>query len=154
MITAPRPGGLVTLAPALAGGTVGGGERAVAQIERDVSASATVAGIDGDLVTSKGLPSGIVLQGGTLLHGAASGRSSIGIDAAGSLHVKRFGFVGTWKGSGQRRPLAGLNQPPRSGQVVLFTPAWGPTTPTVAGRPRSCSTRSRPRRRTPTSPRP
>src|SRR5262249_43613213 len=27
----------------------------------------------------------------------------------------------------------GVNQPPKSKQVVLFTPAWGPSTPTVAG---------------------
>ncbi len=133
VITAPRPGGLYALAPVLAGGTVGGVREPVTEIEHDASASATVAGVNGDLTTAKGLPSGIVLQGRTLLHGAAAGRSSIGIDAGGTLRVKRFGFVGTWKGSGQRRPLAGVNQPPHSGQVVLFTPAWGATTPLVAG---------------------
>jgi hypothetical protein len=133
VITAPRPGGLYTLAPVLAGGLVGGGREPLTEIEHDASATATVAGINGDLTTAKGLPSGIVLQNGTLVHSAASGRSSIGVDSGGTLHVKRFGFVGTWKGSGQRRPLAGVNQPPKSGQVVLFTPAWGATTPFVAG---------------------
>jgi hypothetical protein len=133
VITAPRPGGLYALTPVLAGGLVGGVREPLTEIEHDASATATVAGIDGDLTTAKGLPSGIVLQNGTLVHGAASGRSSIGIDSGGTLRVKRFGFVGTWKGSGQRRPLDGVNQTPRSGQVVLFTPAWGATTPLVAG---------------------
>ena len=40
-------------------------------------------------------------------------------------------FFGTWKGTGQRRPLAGLNQTPAAGQVVLFTPAWGAPVPHV-----------------------
>jgi hypothetical protein len=43
--------------------------------------------------------------------------------------VTRFSFAGTWKGTGQRRPLAGINQAPKGNQTVLFTPAWGPTTP-------------------------
>jgi hypothetical protein len=43
--------------------------------------------------------------------------------------VTRFSFAGTWKGTGQRRPLAGINQAPKGSQTVLFTPAWGPTTP-------------------------
>jgi hypothetical protein len=132
VITVPKPGGLYTLAPVLARGSVSGDLEQVTEIERDGSPTATVAGINGDSFSSKGYPSGIVLQGGTLVHGALSGRSSIGIDAAGGLHVKRFAFVGTWKGAGQRRPLSGVNQPPRSGQVVLFTPAWGPATPYVA----------------------
>jgi hypothetical protein len=131
VITAPRPGGLYTLTPVLSTGTVSSPPEPLVQIEKDVSVGATAAGVNGDSVTSKGIPNGIVLEGGTLLHGAASGRSSIGIDNAGTLHVNRFGFVGTWKGSGQRRPLDGVNQVPRSGQVVLFTPSWGPTTPTV-----------------------
>src|SRR5437870_7270395 len=100
-------------------------------MEKEAAAVATVAGINGDYFTSKSVPSGIVLQGGTLLHGARSGRSSIGIDSGGGLHVKRVAFVGTWKGAGQRRPLNGVNEVPKSGQIVLFTPAWGPATPHV-----------------------
>ncbi len=132
VITGPRPGGLYTVVPALARGTVSGGLAPVTRIEADASAGATVAGVNGDAFTSKGLPSGIVLQNGAMAHGALSTRSSIGFDTAGTMHVKRVAFVGTWKGSGQRRPLNGLNQVPKAGQVVLFTPAWGPSTPAVA----------------------
>ena len=36
-------------------------------------------------------------------------------------------------GNGQRRPLAGLDETPASGQVVLFTPAYGTLLPRVTG---------------------
>lgn len=132
VITGPRPGGLYSLVPVLARGTVSGGLETVTGIETDASATATAAGINGDSFTSKGYPTGIVLQNGTMEHGAQSTRSSIGFDAAGAMHVKRVAFVGTWKGAGQRRPLNGLNRVPKAGQVVLFTPAWGGSTPYVA----------------------
>lgn len=135
-IVAPRPGGLYTLAPALARSTISGGLESVPQLEQETAAASTasaVVGINGDSFGARGYPTGIVLQNGVLLHGAFASRASVGIDAAGTLHVRRLTFTGTWKGAGQRRPLAGVNQVPRPGQVVLFTPAWGPTTPTVAG---------------------
>jgi hypothetical protein len=133
VITGPKPGGLYTLVPALAHGSISGGLEPLAAIEQDASSTATVAGINGDSFSAKGYPTGIVLQNGVLAHGAFASRASIGIDSAGTLHAKRVSFVGTWKGAGQRRPLAGVNQIPRSGQVVLFTTAWGPVTPSVAG---------------------
>ena len=133
VITAPRPEGVYSLTPVLAHGTVSGGLEPVTGIETDDAASATapLVGINGDSFTTAGYPTGIVLQNGTMLHGANSTRSSIGFDASGTMHVNRVAFVGTWKGSGQRRPLNGLNQIPNAGQVVLFTPAWGASTPVV-----------------------
>jgi len=111
-----------------------GGAAKVTQIQKDVSAQATVAGLDGDFFSAAdGHPSGIVLQGGLLAHPPVGSRSSIGVDAAGALHVERVRFFGTWQGRGQRRPLNGVNQAPSPGQVVLFTPAYGANVPTVAG---------------------
>ena len=134
VITAPRPGGLYQLAPVLARGTIGGGLERVTQIERDVSATATAAGIAGDLFSrADGHPSGIVLQGGVLAHPPLGTRSSIGLDTAGTLHVDRIRFFGTWQGTGQRRALAGANALPAPGQTVLFTPAFGAKVPVSAG---------------------
>jgi Phosphodiester glycosidase/FlgD Ig-like domain len=134
VITAPRPTGVYSLVPELARDTVSGGLEPVTGIEADAAESSAgpLVGINGDSFTSKGYPTGIVLENGTMEHGALSTRSSIGFDAAGTMHVKRVAFVGTWKGSGQRRPLNGLNQIPTAGQVALFTPAWGASTPSVA----------------------
>src|SRR5258707_1929388 len=135
VMTAPRPGdqnGLYQLAPVLAKGTVVGGKQRVTQMEKDVSSQMTVAGINGDLFNAtSGQPAGIFMQGGLLLRPPLSTRSSIGVDAAGALHVDRVKFFGTWRGTGQRRPLNGLNQVPKAGQVILFTPAFGARTPVV-----------------------
>ena len=137
VLTAPRPGdqnGLYQLAPVLAKGTVLGGKERVTQLEKDVSNQATVAGINGDLFSATdGHPAGIFMQGGLLLHPPLSTRSSIGVDSAGALHVDRVKFFGTWRGTGQRRPLNGLNEVPKAGEVILFTPAFGARTPVVPG---------------------
>ena len=137
VLTAPRPGdqnGLYRLAPVLARGTVIGGRERVTQIETDVSTKATVAGINGDLFSPQDArPAGVFMQDGVLAHAPLGTRSSIGIDSAGALHVDRVRFFGTWRGTGQRRPLSGLNEVPKAGQVVLFTAAFGLRTPVVPG---------------------
>src|SRR5439155_6514281 len=137
VITAPRPGdqnGLYQLAPLLGRGAILGGREKVTQLEKEASAEATVAGINGDLSNATdGHPAGIVMSGGVLMHPPLAGRSSIGVDSSGSLHVDRVRFFGTWRGTGQRRPLNGLNETPASGQVVLFTTAYGSALPRVAG---------------------
>src|SRR5690349_4269487 len=125
VVTAPRPGGLYQLGPVVARATVTGGTERLTQIEKDASAQATVVGINGDFSTGPdSRPSGIVLSGGVLTHPPLATRSSIGVDAAGTLHIERVKFFGTWRGTGQRRPLDGLNQSPAQGQVVLLTPAY------------------------------
>ena len=137
VLTAPKPGdqsGLYQLAPVLARGTVTGGRERVTQIEKDVSNQATVAGINGDFFSLQDShPYGISMQGGVLMHPPLGTRSSIGIDTAGLLHVDRVKFFGTWRGTGQRRPLNGFNEIPHAGEVILFTPTYGARTPVVPG---------------------
>jgi len=137
VITAPRPGegnGLYALTPVLARGTIAGGRDRLTRIERALSPQATVVGINGDFPAgAAALPAGIVVQGGALQHSPLPLRSSIGIDSGGNLHVDRVSFVGTWKGSGQRRPLVLVNQPPGRNQVSLFTPAYGAAVPRGGG---------------------
>lgn len=137
MVIGPRPGdqnGLYQLVPVLAHGTITGGTERVTQLERDVSPTSTAVGIEGDLFSAAdGHPSGVVLQRGLLAHQPLASRSSIGVDAAGGLHVDRVRFFGTWQGTGQRRALAAVNTTPAPGQTVLFTQAYGPRAPSVAG---------------------
>ena len=132
VVTAPRPGGLYALTPVLARGTLTGGLEPVTQIERDLSATATTAGIEGDFFRD-GRPSGVWIENGLLAQPPLASRSSIGIDAAGTLHIDRVKLFGTWQGTGQRRTLTGLNTPPGPGQTVLVTSAYGPRAPVVAG---------------------
>src|SRR4051795_13099890 len=70
VITAPRPGdqnGLYQLAPVLAHGTVLGGLERATQIEKDVSASATVAANTGAVSRRADAPRGGVFTGGGAL---------------------------------------------------------------------------------------
>jgi hypothetical protein len=133
MITAPRPGGLYQLKPLLSNGTILGKER-VTSMQRSASGSATVAGVNGDLFNFKdGHPTGMVMQNSVLQSPPYRFRSSVGITADGRLNVGRVSFFGYWQGLGQRRPLTGLNQPPRGDGTSLFTPAYGAATPRIPG---------------------
>ncbi|HEX4521022.1 MAG TPA: phosphodiester glycosidase family protein [Gaiellaceae bacterium] len=133
VITAPAPVGLTTIGPVLGGGTVTGPRQTMTQLEESVSGNAVAAGVNGDFFSgANAVPQGIVMAGGVVQHTPTPAHSSIGFDAAGGMHVGRISFTGTWQGTGQRRPIAGVNQQPRSGQAVLFTPAWGAATPNIA----------------------
>ena len=134
VLVAPKPGGLYALRPILSNGSLLGRER-VTSMEKDVSDSATVAGVNGDFFNWKdGHPSGILMQNGVLQSPPYRSRSSIGVaPVTGKLTVGRVALYGYWQGLGQRRPLTGLNQPPRGDGTSLFTSAWGPRTPALAG---------------------
>jgi flagellar hook assembly protein FlgD len=130
VITAPRPdGSLYRLAPALSNSAVVATEP-LTSIEKSLSGSATVAGVNGDYFNpNPGDPKGMLMSDGALVTAPAVDRSSLGIAPDGTLQVARVTFNGIWKGNGQRRPLS-LNEPPASGgSVTLYTSAWGPATP-------------------------
>jgi hypothetical protein len=123
VIVAPKPTGLYSLKTVLSNNAVQGTER-LTSMEKRVSGDATVAGINGG--------SGTVLRGGILDVAPSDGRSSVGIDTDGTLHVDRVTLAGTWQGSGQRRIL-GINEAPRANRTTLYTRAWGARTPAETG---------------------
>ncbi len=126
VITAPAPTGLITSGPCSRGGTITGAREPLTQLEQDASSSAVVAGVNGDFFNpSNSSPNGIVMVGGQLEHGPTPARSSIGFDANGTMHVGRISFAGTWQGSGQRRPLSGINQQPRGKPDRALHPGLG-----------------------------
>ena len=134
IITAPKPaGGLYGLKPVLSNGAVLGRER-VTSMERRAQASATVAGVNGDLFTwADGIPSSGLIQDGVLRTTPHPRRSMLGISAAGNLRVDRISLLGTWQGSGPRRPIHLVNRPPGPNGTTLYTPSYGGTTPTGSG---------------------
>ena len=132
VLTIPRPGGLWKVQPVLSTETIPGTERLTA-MERRLSPAATVAGVNGDLFGANGAPSGIVMRNGGLDQPPLPARSSIGIDSSGALTVARVTMLATWQGTGPRRALAEINAVPAPNMVSLFTPAWGPATPSVSG---------------------
>jgi hypothetical protein len=132
VLNAPRPTGLYALKPILSNNAVLGRER-VTSMERRVSGDATVAGVNGDLFSLlDGHPTGGLIRDGVLDTGPADGRSTIGIDTDGTLHVERVSLAGSWQGSGQRR-IMGVNEPPRPNRTTLYTPDWGARTPAENG---------------------
>ncbi len=132
VLTMPRPGGLWTLKPVLSNDAIVGTERVTA-IQQRVSATATVAGVNGDRFASNGRPSGILMRDGQLQHSPGDSRSSIGFDSGGNLRVERVRLLPTWQGSGQRQNLSAVNNSPSSSGTSLYTPAWGPVTPVAPG---------------------
>jgi hypothetical protein len=132
VLTAPRPSGLYSLQPVLANGAIVGRQRVTA-MEKAVSGSATVAGVNGDFFNFKdGHPSGIVLQGGVIKSPPYRNRSSIGISSSGDLNVGRVALYGYWQGLGSRRPLT-VNRALSGEGAALFTPSWGARTPATPG---------------------
>lgn len=127
VIEAPRPTGLYSLEPVMAKGTVQGKEKLTA-IERKLAPRATVAGVNGDFATAV-RPQGLFLQDGILQTQPVGSRSSLGIDAGGTLSVDRVPGIGDWRGLGPRRGLSGLNDQVGPNGTVLFTPDWGRNTP-------------------------
>jgi len=128
IMTAPQPGGLYSLQPVLSNEAIVGRER-VTSIEQRASATATVAGVNGDLFNwNDGHPSGVLMRNGVLDHPPLAGRTSIGIASDGTLHLDRVSFSGYWTGTAERRRI-GLNDPPGANGAALFTPSYGPFTP-------------------------
>ena len=134
VLTAPKPtGALYKLQPVLSNGAVVGRER-VTSMQRRAAASATTAGINGDLFTwADGIPSSGLIQDGVLKTTPHPRRSMVGVDTAGNLRVDRIAMLGTWQGAGPRRPIHLINRPPGPNGTTLFTPAYGASTPANNG---------------------
>jgi len=129
ILRAPRPGGLYALRPLLSNDSLLGRET-VTSMQKRATASANVAGVNGDLFTwDEGLPSGMLMQSGVLEAPPHPKRSTLGITDDGSLLIDRVTMLGTWQGSGPKRALNGLNQRPGAQGISLFTPVWGDNTP-------------------------
>jgi len=133
VMRAPRPGGLYALRPLLSNDSLLGRET-VTSIQKRASASATVAGVNGDFWTwDEGIPTGMLMQSGVLQTPPHPRRSSLGITDDGGLLVERVSMLGQWQGLGPKRALNGLNQRPSAQGISLFTPVWGDSTPTAQG---------------------
>jgi flagellar hook assembly protein FlgD len=101
-------------------------------MEKDVAATTTSVGVNGDFFAGNGVPTGILMRGSALDSAPAPNRSSLGIAPNGLLTVAKVAFDGTWRGTSQRRQLD-LNAAPAKGHSTLYTQAWGPTTPAEPG---------------------
>jgi hypothetical protein len=133
VVRGPRPVGLYRLKPVLSNESIVARET-VSSMQKRLVMEATSVGVNGDyFARADGRPSGILLRDGVLATPPNSARSSAGVTLDGLLDVRRIGFRGTWRGTGERRVLDSLNKAPRSDGTSLFTPDWGAVTPRLAG---------------------
>jgi hypothetical protein len=132
IVRGPRPTGLYALRPTLSNETIQGVER-VTSMQKRLSPSATMVGVNGDMFAGSGRPSGVLIRNGVVESPPYGDRSSIGLSPDGAIDVRRVEFFGTWRGLGQRRALNDMNQSPGSNGISLFTPRYGPTTPVQPG---------------------
>jgi hypothetical protein len=133
VLRGPRPGGLTTLEPVVSNGTIVGRETLTA-MQRRLSSTAVTAGVNGDFFAlASGRPSGMLMREGQLISPPNASRASMGIATDGTLDVRRVGFAGTWDAGTGAHALAALNAAPKAGGAALFTDAYGPAAPAVAG---------------------
>ncbi len=133
IVRGPRPVGLYRLRPVLSNESVVQRET-VSAMQSRLTTQATAVGVNGDYFSpADGHPSGILLRDGVLATPPNSSRSSAGITLDGLLDVRKVRFLGTWRGTGQRRALNFVNKAPGTNGISLFTSDWGPATPRVDG---------------------
>jgi hypothetical protein len=133
VLRGPRPGGLNSLEPVVSNDTIVGRET-LTSTQRRLASTSAMAGINGDyFALATGRPSGMVMREGQLIAPPNAGRASAGIQTDGTLEVRRVGFSGSWDAGAGPHVLSVLNAAPKVGRVALFTDAYGPATPPVAG---------------------
>ena len=133
VVRGPRPVGLYRLRPVLSNESVVQRE-SVSAMQRRLGGQATSVGVNGDYFSfADGRPSGMLLRDGVLAAAPNSGRSTVGIALDGLLDVRKVRFLGTWRGTGQRRSLNFLNETPGANGISLFTSDWGRSTPRIPG---------------------
>jgi hypothetical protein len=133
IVRGPKPVGLYRLRPVLSNESVVQRET-VSAMQRRLSSSSTSVGVNGDFFSrTDGRPSGIFLRDGVLATPPNGSRSSVGVSLDGLLDVRRVRFLGTWRGTGQRRALNFLNRAPGRNGISLFTSDWGRRTPRIDG---------------------
>ena len=133
VVVGPRPTGLYALRPVLSNEAILGSEKVTAMQKR-LSATATMVGINGDFYApATGRPSGVLMRDGVVDSPPLGDRSSVGLSPEGSIDIRRIEFFGTWRGLGQRRTLTDMNQAPKQNGISLFTPSYGLTTPAQVG---------------------
>ncbi len=102
------------------------GARPLSSMQRRLGSQATMVGVNGDFSRfADGNPSGILLRDGVLVAPPNSQRSSAGFGLDGALDVRRVKFLGTWRGTGQRRAVNEFNDAPGKNGLALFTSDYG-----------------------------
>src|SRR4029079_7687437 len=134
VVRAPKPGGLYSLTPLLSNGTITKLDT-LSAMQRAAAPTMTSIGVNGDYYNySSTWPTGMLMRGGVLEHHPATNRPARGGDPRGNGDVDPVKWAATWKGpSTVTYAIRKLNETPGAHEVALYTPVWGPRTPTIKG---------------------
>jgi hypothetical protein len=134
VVRAPKPGGLYSLTPLLSNGTITRLET-LSAMQRAAAPTMTSIGVNGDYYSySSNWPTGMLMRGGVVEHHPATNRPALGVDTSGNVHVDPVKWTATWKGpSTVAYAIRKLNETPGAHETTLYTPVWGPRTPTIKG---------------------
>ena len=117
----------ITLRPVLGSGAIPGYEPTAAAATR-YDALAAING--GFFAVRTGYPLGLVVIDGKLLSTPTGRRSVFAITADGTPVIQSFTFRGTVEtDTGRQIPISAVNRPPRQGGLAVYTPEYGPLTP-------------------------
>lgn len=81
-------------------------------------------------IGGKGNPLGLLVKDGRLLSAPIYSRTSVGVFPGGRVLFGNPTFSGRLRTPFGDLPLDGLNQPPMTGKIVLYSPEYGETTAT------------------------
>lgn len=88
------------------------------------------AGINGNFFSGAGYPLGLLIQNGQLINAPLYNRTAWGITDDGRMYMSQVSLKAEMTINGQTYALDGFNRPRQSGEVVLYTSAYGKSTGT------------------------
>lgn len=116
----------VQVRPVLAGPTLGSRATVGDQVRRH----GALAGVNGSFYGPDGRPLGLLILDGLMVCEPIFERTSLffgrGYFDEPVWWIGPAAFTGTVRGDGGSRPLSGLNRSPGPGELVVYTPAYGP----------------------------
>lgn len=93
-----------------------------------------VGAVNGDFFSADGAPVGNQVRDGMFVHGIASARSHLAVDAQDRPMIERLSFIGSVRTSlGSGFTLTGVNVSRTAGALVFYSPCQGPATATTGG---------------------
>ncbi|MCC6445471.1 MAG: phosphodiester glycosidase family protein [Armatimonadetes bacterium] len=131
-VSTQAPG--VKMRAALGGDAVAGtdatrGREAVSRLAARLGARAAV---NADFFPWTGDPLGLHITGGQIVSDPDPRRAAVGVTADGRVLLDVVSFRGECEAEGQAVALTGINRARQEGDLILYTPAYGPSTLTDA----------------------
>lgn len=105
-----------------------GGLQGLTKVSNLVKQEHAFAGINGNFFTGSGYPLGLLIQNGEIINAPLYNRTAWGITDDGRMYMSPVSMKAEMTINGQTYAIDSLNRPRESGELVLYTPAYGKST--------------------------